>query len=160
MLLSRFPLKVSLTLAAAVFALAGCHTAGQGEGADKGETPVMVQVTRQAIKASGTALAKLDEVPGTYEGVIPCADCEGIKTTYHLHADGTFTTVSRYLGTKEVFKSFGNWRYRKGILFLTDNKDPQPYLIRAEKDQLRLLDEEGKAVTDETAEKYILQKLR
>ena len=36
MLLSRFPLKVSLTLAAAVFALAGCHIAGQGEGGEKG----------------------------------------------------------------------------------------------------------------------------
>src|SRR5690554_3245370 len=34
---------------------------------------------------------------GTYEGVLPCADCEGIKTTIVLNQDGTFTHTAEYI---------------------------------------------------------------
>ena len=35
---------------------------------------------------------------GTYSGVVPCADCEGIRTTVTLNADGTFERELVYLG--------------------------------------------------------------
>ena len=34
---------------------------------------------------------------GTYEGVLPCADCPGIKIRLTLANDGTFEKQSRYL---------------------------------------------------------------
>ncbi len=148
---------LAATLMGALLVLAGCKTVESGAIKDSGN---VLQATAAAITASKVQLATLEEVPGTYEGVLPCADCEGIDTTYHIHADGTFTTVDRYQGTKDVFKSSGRWVYKKGILILTDDTDPQPYMIRAELGQLRLLDADGSAVTDELAEHYVLKKIR
>jgi len=34
---------------------------------------------------------------GTYEGVLPCADCPGIKTRLVLHNDGRFELSTQYL---------------------------------------------------------------
>jgi uncharacterized lipoprotein NlpE involved in copper resistance len=34
---------------------------------------------------------------GAYEGVLPCADCPGIKTRLVLHADGQFDLDTQYL---------------------------------------------------------------
>src|SRR5690606_19199026 len=34
---------------------------------------------------------------GTYEGILPCADCEGIKTTIILKEDGTYSSKETYL---------------------------------------------------------------
>ena len=33
---------------------------------------------------------------GVYQGVLPCADCEGIKTTLVLNYDGTFSLSEEY----------------------------------------------------------------
>lgn len=38
---------------------------------------------------------------GTYEGTIPCADCEGIKTELQVNADDTYELDSEYLGEKD-----------------------------------------------------------
>jgi uncharacterized lipoprotein NlpE involved in copper resistance len=35
--------------------------------------------------------------PGTYEGVLPCADCPGIKTRLVLFADGRYELSTQYL---------------------------------------------------------------
>jgi uncharacterized lipoprotein NlpE involved in copper resistance len=35
--------------------------------------------------------------PGTYEGVLPCADCPGIRTRLELQADGRFELSTQYL---------------------------------------------------------------
>ena len=35
--------------------------------------------------------------PGAYEGVLPCADCPGIKTRLLLFADGRFELSTQYL---------------------------------------------------------------
>lgn len=34
---------------------------------------------------------------GTYQGVLPCADCPGIKTRLVLHSDGRFDLQTQYL---------------------------------------------------------------
>lgn len=35
---------------------------------------------------------------GTYRGILPCADCEGIKTEVTLHKDRTYEIARKYLG--------------------------------------------------------------
>jgi uncharacterized lipoprotein NlpE involved in copper resistance len=34
---------------------------------------------------------------GTYEGVLPCADCPGIRTTLTLARDGSYTLAMQYI---------------------------------------------------------------
>lgn len=161
--LPSFRPALLVALMGATLVVTGCQTNvgdGTNDGPNPADAPVVSQVTQTAMKASSTRLAKLEEVPGTYEGVLPCADCEGIATTYHIHNDGTFTTVERYQGTKEVFKSSGRWQYRNGVLFMVDSEDPHPYMVRAEDGQIRLLDANGKANTGELADHYVLKKIR
>lgn len=38
--------------------------------------------------------------PGTYEGVLPCADCPGITTRVSLRADGSYEVKSTYIDRK------------------------------------------------------------
>ena len=35
---------------------------------------------------------------GTYRGILPCADCEGIETKITLSANGTYEYKASYLG--------------------------------------------------------------
>ena len=55
---------------------------------------------------------------GEYEGVFPCADCEGIKVELDLNPDKTYELSEQYLG-----KSGSNETETKGS-FSFDPKDP------------------------------------
>ncbi len=47
---------------------------------------------------------------GSYEGVLPCADCPGIKTRLVLHADGRFSLERQYL-ERQVAPQTANGRF-------------------------------------------------
>src|SRR5215469_4486920 len=42
---------------------------------------------------------------GTYEGVLPCADCPGIKTRLTLNYDGSYRLVTQAQGSQNAEKS-------------------------------------------------------
>jgi uncharacterized lipoprotein NlpE involved in copper resistance len=45
---------------------------------------------------------------GTYEGILPCADCGGIKTTLKINSDATYDLRSEYLGEENgIFEESG-----------------------------------------------------
>jgi copper homeostasis protein (lipoprotein) len=47
---------------------------------------------------------------GTYAGVLPCADCEGIKPIITLHEDLTYEMETQHLGRDEqVFRRSGSF---------------------------------------------------
>ena len=48
--------------------------------------------------ASEQKVVSPPEWEGTYTGVVPCADCEGISTTLTLNRDMTYALQTRYLG--------------------------------------------------------------
>lgn len=52
------------------------------------------------IKDGHTSENSLDW-EGSYSGVLPCADCDGIDTRLILRKDQTYQLVLRYLGTPE-----------------------------------------------------------
>lgn len=39
---------------------------------------------------------------GTYEGTLPAADCEGIKTILVINGDKTYTLKSEYIGREDA----------------------------------------------------------
>ena len=51
----------------------------------------------QASEAQHNSRNSLDW-DGIYSGILPCADCEGIKTDIQLHKDGTYRMARKYLG--------------------------------------------------------------
>ncbi|ESE41270.1 copper resistance protein NlpE [Shewanella decolorationis] len=94
--------------------------------------------------------------PGEYEGVIPCASCEGIKTTLTLQVDNSFELKSIYLGKDEtIFKVVGkfDWDTNGSKITLSDGSK---YLVG--ENQLFMLDTDGNRINGELAENYILKK--
>ena len=54
---------------------------------------------------------------GTYEGILPAADCEGIRTALTLNNDNTYVLRSEYIGEKDaIFESKGSYHFINGRL--------------------------------------------
>ncbi|MDR0872888.1 MAG: copper resistance protein NlpE [Prevotellaceae bacterium] len=98
---------------------------------------------------------------GTYTGVIPCADCEGINVTIVL-SDSTYQLSYDYLGkgkspVTEISGSF-SWDDKGGTITLANDASIPPYYQVGE-GRLIQLDMEGKHITGENAEMYELTQI-
>lgn len=98
---------------------------------------------------------------GTYKGITPCADCEGIETKVILNKDLTFVIQTKYLGKDgaKVFEEKGNfiWDNTGGIVLLQGLKG-RPSQFKVGENRLIQLDMEGKVISGVLAEKYVLIK--
>lgn len=99
----------------------------------------------------------------TFEGTLPCADCEGIKTViiFTLNKEktgGTYVEKSTYLGapTPSSFEEKGTLKIVKGrsnnpdaIIYVLSTKpdEVQAYEL-VDSDHLRLLDQEMQPITE------------
>lgn len=113
------------------------------------------QDTQKNLPLGDTSQNALDW-PGVYEGVVPCASCEGIQTILTLQADNSFELKSIYLGKDEsIFKVAGkfDWDSNGSKITLSDGTK---YLVG--ENQLFMLDMEGNRVSGELEDHYILKK--
>jgi copper homeostasis protein (lipoprotein) len=98
---------------------------------------------------------------GTYRGVTPCADCEGIDTTLTLRQDNSFTLSVLYKGkSQKPFVTNGTftWVQNDGAVSLKDAAGKPVGLYKVGENRLFMLDQNGKRITGALAEKYILEK--
>jgi len=113
-----------------------------------------------AIDAAHNSQNSLDWA-GTYTGVIPCADCEGISVSLTLHPDETYLLSYSYLGKGNSFPIMisgkFSWNEAGSTIFLNDAKGFPPYYIVGE-NRLIQLDMEGNPITGALADKYVLEK--
>ncbi|QNK61181.1 copper resistance protein NlpE N-terminal domain-containing protein [Pedobacter sp. PAMC26386] len=98
---------------------------------------------------------------GTYKGVVPCADCEGIETTIVLGNELTYSLKTKYLGKSDakVFEEKGKFSWNKDgqVITLDGIKDaPNKYFVG--ENTITQLDMEGKNITGDLAAHYILKK--
>ncbi|ENX41051.1 copper resistance protein NlpE [Acinetobacter sp. NIPH 2100] len=131
---------------------------------NKAETPKTDEqtppATSEVVDSAHTAENSLDW-NGTYTGVVPCADCEGIKTELELNQDKTFELKETYLGKGDgkAFESKGSFNFdsqNTSIIELDKAGDGRKYFVA--EGYLKALDTEGKEITGELAEKYELKK--
>lgn len=133
---------IAAVLSAAALFAAGC--------AQKAPVPTAAQ---KAAAAEAAALA------GVYEGMLPCADCAGIRTALYLRATGTYTRVSHYEGTDGAFDEGGAWKVEKDRIVFTPAADKdEPWAARPIPNGLRLLDREGGEVEGPLAPMYDLRR--
>ncbi|MCK0130488.1 copper resistance protein NlpE N-terminal domain-containing protein [Flavobacteriaceae bacterium F08102] len=95
---------------------------------------------------------------GTYTGVLPCADCDGIETILILYKDLHYTMQQRYKG-KENIATLTNGTFRwdkKGQIITLDNQKAQQYFVGEH--LLHQLNLSGKKITGKLAQQYILSK--
>jgi len=96
---------------------------------------------------------------GTYKGVLPCADCEGIETIVTLKADGTYSKSSRYLGSDlKPLSQQGTfqWDSAGGSISLSGDN---PARYRVGENRLISLALDGSPITGALADHYVLTKM-
>lgn len=94
---------------------------------------------------------------GTYQGILPCADCPGIKTQLVLNKDLTYQIKTSYLERGVGLDTEGEFSWNKaGNIITLDDNYPQKYLVG--ENQLFSLDGDGNKITGDLATRFILIK--
>lgn len=95
---------------------------------------------------------------GTYQGILPCADCEGIQTQILLNKDLSYLLETKYVGKDEkIFQTRGIFKWDKsGRKITLDNSENQ--MCQVGENKLFQLDKNGNIITGELASNYILEK--
>lgn len=154
-------------LAAGMTALYSCQSAAdkntqqQQASISQGTLQEITDSVVKPMEMADNSLTSLDW-PGIYEGILPCADCEGIKTTIQIDTNKTFEVNTVYLGKdkplKQAKKGTFSWNASGGSITLDGITDgPNQYLVGENK--LIQLDMQGQRITGNLASKYELAKL-
>lgn len=95
---------------------------------------------------------------GVYQGVLPCADCEGIKTQLLLNEDLSYVLQTQYMGEYDsIFTENGSFEWDdSGSKISLSNQKNHDYLVG--ENQLFRLDREGNRITGSLENHYILKK--
>lgn len=112
--------------------------------------------TRKNAGVDSNTFVKATEgrVVGTYQGDLPCIDCDAISTVLTLNSDKAYKLDYIYVGKNpEPFSRTGTWDLDEGEL----NLDGLDYKYRVEPNQLRQLDLSGNEITGELADRYVLR---
>lgn len=101
---------------------------------------------------------------GTYSGIVPCADCEGILTRITLRDDNTYYLQTRYLGkSDDVLSSNGSFEWNSDgsqIRLKNVKEGTGPAYYKVGENQVIQLDLDGKPVTGNLASRYVLARER
>ncbi len=97
---------------------------------------------------------------GTYFGVLPCADCEGIRTTLQLLPDQLYVLSWVYEGKepRDFYERRGTWSWEDDNTTITLGNMDKPNQYKVVENALIHLDSKGEIITGELADKYRLQK--
>ena len=98
---------------------------------------------------------------GTYSGNLPCADCDRIETELTLNNDQTYRLISQNIGkrTSKTDSLQGKFSWKGNNVNLEGiPKDERPYIYKVEENQVRQLDMEGKEITGDLAQAYVMKK--
>lgn len=126
------------------------------------QTPATTETVSEATVADTAHTAEnAIDWNGTYKGILPCADCEGIKTELELNSDKTYEIKETYLGKGDgkPFESKGSFQFdskNSSIIELDKAGDSRKYFIA--EGYLKALDLEGNEITGDLADKYQLKK--
>lgn len=98
---------------------------------------------------------------GRYEGMLPCADCEGIKTRLTLQQDGQFTLETQYLGkSDDWFHEQGAFQWdSSGQIVQLERERSGPAQFFVGENVLWQLDMSGQRIQGELADRYRLVKV-
>lgn len=114
----------------------------------------------QAIHIGDNSEVSVDWA-GTYVGVLPCADCPGIRTVVSLTQEGKYTLMTRYLERgDEVYIDEGTFAWDPtGSRITLSGKDNDNRQFLVGENRLFHLDGDGNRITGEIAEHFILDKM-
>lgn len=144
-----------ISVIACLAIMASCN-----EASDSGQNADSVSPSETAAVPDMHHAQNSLDVNGAYVGTLPCADCEGIKTTITLNNDSSYTKTEEYLGKKgATFNDQGTWSFLPdGNTIVLNNGKDTPIKFKAGENKLTRLDTEGHEITGALAEYYVLEK--
>lgn len=156
-------MKKSNLLVFGALALALSFTACKTENKEKLEPQTTTEQTTPAQEFTGqdghTTQNSVDW-DGTYQGVIPCADCPGIKVTIVLNPDGTFQREDVYMDKKDgTINETGSFTWDKTGTIVTLKGKDQTSQFKVQEGNIVMLDTDGNIIEGPLAQNYVLQKL-
>jgi uncharacterized lipoprotein NlpE involved in copper resistance len=98
---------------------------------------------------------------GAYSGILPCADCEGIKMRLALHDDLTYHQEVHYLGKEDQPKTTTGrfvWNDMGNIAILTPATGGTTMQFLMGENMVTMLDTEGRKIEGNLSERYILRR--
>ncbi len=122
----------------------------------KKETQKIDETTTDS--AGDTSMNALDW-EGTYEGELPCGDCDGIKTVITIKRDHTYVLKETYLGKDAAPREIhGTVKWdEKGQKIILSDENRHPYSVG--ENTLTQLDEDGNKIIGDMQSLYILNKV-
>ncbi|HMB56667.1 MAG TPA: META domain-containing protein [Arenimonas sp.] len=134
--------------------LAGCRSLPVASEPTAAPTPVLTTASKptdaadNSVAAEAATNAEKPVWPASFSGIVPCADCDGLKYDLNLFADGVYFLRATYMGKhagENGFDDVGRWtkgedgktiRVRGGLA------SPLKFLL-LDDGSLRLLDDSG-----------------
>ncbi|REC42002.1 copper resistance protein NlpE [Chryseobacterium pennipullorum] len=115
-------------------------------------------LTTATPKAVGDTSENALDWAGTYEAVVPCADCPGIKTSLTLNYDKTFIINEEYIdrNSKNQDKGTFTWDTTGGSITLKGQTAKYKYKVG--ENALYQLDMDGNEITGPNKDLYIFKK--
>ncbi|MCH8568899.1 MAG: copper resistance protein NlpE [Balneolales bacterium] len=150
-LLKHFCIPISILLF-----MVSCGTERSDETTAESEAPDY----HAYVDSDHNARTSLD-YRGTYQGITPCADCEGIDTELVIGENETFRLSARYLGkddVENVYTTEGSYVWDESgnvIILLGLENRPAHYFIS--ENYVVQLDMEGRRITGDLADQYVLR---
>lgn len=117
----------------------------------------------EAVEETAVAIEQPAETGfyGLYEGTLPAADCEGIKTSLTVNADKTYTLKSEYIGEEDgTFETSGVYNLIDDSLIelIIPSSGEKTYYKILDNSQVMLSDSLGTVNEGELAPHYILKR--
>lgn len=95
---------------------------------------------------------------GTYEAVVPCADCPGIKTSLTLNKDKTFSITEEYMERNSKNNDKGTFDWDASGSVITLNGKSTKYKYKVGENNLTQLDMEGGTIDGPNKDLYVFKK--
>lgn len=126
-------------------------------------TPAQEETVKEEIAPVPTGDNSQTSVdyPGTYKGITPCADCEGIEVELIINQDSTFSLSNKYLGKGDgkPFVKTGRYSWTAdGSTIELEGITDGPSKFKVGENRVWMLDMQGNKVEGALADKYILTK--
>lgn len=117
--------------------------------------------TSHVIKSSqGDTSENALDWNGTYEAVVPCADCPGIKTSLTLNNDKTFSITEEYINRNSKNQDKGSFTWDTTGSIITLKGKTANYKYKVGENILIQLDMDGKEIDGPNKDLYVFKKIK
>jgi copper homeostasis protein (lipoprotein) len=112
-----------------------------------GDSPAALEILMRHVPGTSHGL----QLPASFLGVLPCADCPGVKHHLDLWPDKVFHLRREWLERETRFDDLGRWHYepgRRALVLYGGTEMPLQFEVIGPT-ELRLLDLEGQPIDSE-----------